>query len=98
MKAGESGIAKAAGADLYFERRGAGPPLLLIAGGGGDCGAYRALADDLASDYTVLTYDRRGNSRSPLHYEPVEISMARAERGRARRAAGLRLRIRADLR
>jgi acetyltransferase/esterase len=76
MSSWTSGIAKADGADLYFERRGAGPPLLLIAGGGGDGGAYWPLANELASDYTVLAYDRRGNSRSPLHHEPAEISMA----------------------
>jgi acetyltransferase/esterase len=62
---GISGTVPADGADLYFERRGDGPPLLLIAGGGGDCGYYSALASLLASEYTVLSYDRRGNSRSP---------------------------------
>ena len=56
-----SGVAPADGADLYFERRGDGPPLLLIAGGGGDCGAFEALADILASSYTVLSYDRRAH-------------------------------------
>lgn len=71
-----SGVVPTDGADLYFERRGDGPPLLLIAGGGGDCGAFEALADILASSYTVLSYDRRGNSRSPLHYAPVPITIA----------------------
>jgi pimeloyl-ACP methyl ester carboxylesterase len=71
-----TGVARTEGADLYFERRGDGPPLLLIAGGGGDCGASEAMADILASGYTVLSYDRRGNSRSPLHYPPVPITMA----------------------
>lgn len=71
-----TGVAKTEGADLYFERRGDGPPLLLIAGGGGDCGAFEAMTDILASGYTVLSYDRRGNSRSPLHYAPVPITMA----------------------
>ncbi|HEU5003348.1 MAG TPA: alpha/beta hydrolase [Actinomycetota bacterium] len=68
-------MAHADGADLYFERRGSGPPLLLIAGGGGDCGVYGPLADLLAADFTVLTYDRRGNSRSPLHYPPRPIQV-----------------------
>jgi pimeloyl-ACP methyl ester carboxylesterase len=63
------------GADLYVERRGDGPPLLLITGGGGDCGSYTALADIMAADYTVLTYDRRGNSRSPLHHPPAPITI-----------------------
>jgi pimeloyl-ACP methyl ester carboxylesterase len=73
---GASGIAPADGADLYYERRGEGPPLLLIAGGGGDCGYFSALASILADDYTVLTYDRRGNSRSPLHQAPASIEIA----------------------
>ncbi len=71
-----SGVARADGADLYFERMGDGPPLMMIAGGGGDCGGYRPVASVLASDYTVLTYDRRGNSRSPLHHAPAEMTMA----------------------
>jgi|SRR5579875_1269336 len=71
-----SGLAPADGTDLYYERRGAGPPLLMITGGGGDSGYYAAAADILASDYTVITYDRRGNSRSRLHGEPVPITMA----------------------
>ena len=76
LRTESSGTATADGAELYFERRGEGPPLLLIAGGGGDCGAYWPLANELASYYTVLTYDRRGNSRSPLQHAPAEISMA----------------------
>ena len=71
-----SGTVAADGADIYYEQRGAGPPLLLITGGGGDCGGYAALADILAADYTVLTYDRRGNSRSPLRRPPAPITMA----------------------
>jgi pimeloyl-ACP methyl ester carboxylesterase/DNA-binding transcriptional MerR regulator len=54
------------GCSLYYERRGDGPGLLLVVGGGGDCAYYTAMADILASSYTVVTYDRRGNSRSTL--------------------------------
>lgn len=63
-------------ADIYYERRGEGPALLLITGGGGDAGYYTALADLMASQYTVLSYDRRGNSRSRLPRGPVPITMA----------------------
>lgn len=58
------GVLEVDDASLYYERRGQGPALLMIAGAGGDAGMYRAAADLLASDYTVITYDRRGNSRS----------------------------------
>jgi|GEM_PF-234965 len=51
---------------LHYERRGQGPGLLLITGGGGDCAYYTALADILAASCTVLSYDRAGNSRSVL--------------------------------
>jgi pimeloyl-ACP methyl ester carboxylesterase len=71
-----SGVAAADGADLYFERRGDGPPLLMIAGGGGDCGVYSAVAGILAREYAVVTYDRRGNSRSPLHHGRVKTTIA----------------------
>ncbi|MFD4601456.1 alpha/beta fold hydrolase [Streptomyces sp. NPDC058464] len=52
------------GADLHYEVRGAGPALLMISGAGGDAGYYSAVAEDLADAFTVITYDRRGNSRS----------------------------------
>lgn len=71
-----SGMAPATGTDLYYERRGSGPALLLIVGGGGDCGYYEGLAGVLADEFTVLSYDRRGNSRSVLHGAPGPLVMA----------------------
>ncbi|MFC4501452.1 MULTISPECIES: alpha/beta fold hydrolase [Streptomyces] len=59
-----SGLFDVAGTGLYFEVRGSGPALLMISGAGGDAGYYTAVADDLADAFTVITYDRRGNSRS----------------------------------
>jgi pimeloyl-ACP methyl ester carboxylesterase len=53
------------GATLYYEVRGDGPVVLLICGGIYDAAGYAALAERLADRYTVITYDRRGNSRSP---------------------------------
>ncbi|GAA3419908.1 hypothetical protein [Streptosporangium vulgare] len=54
------------GATLHYEVRGSGPLLLLIPGGAGDAASYDGIADDLAADYTVASYDPRGLSRSPL--------------------------------
>lgn len=54
------------GATLHYEVRGGGPVLLLVCGGIYDAQGYADLADALADRYTVVTYDRRGNSRSPL--------------------------------
>ncbi len=57
---------KVPGAALHYEVRGTGPLLLLICGGVYDADGYAGLADQLADRFTVVTYDRRGNSRSPL--------------------------------
>ena len=59
------------GATLYYEVRGTGPTLLLICGGVYDAAGYAGLAQRLADRYTVVTYDRRGNSRSPLTGPPA---------------------------
>jgi pimeloyl-ACP methyl ester carboxylesterase len=53
------------GAALYYEKQGTGPAVLLIAGSTGDAGHFTRAADMLADEFTVVTYDRRGNSRSP---------------------------------
>lgn len=60
------------GVRLYYEIRGSGPVLLLIAGGGTDAGVFEGVAHFLADDYTVVTYDPRGNSRSPLDGPPED--------------------------
>src|SRR5947207_6598259 len=54
------------GATLYYELRGSGPVLLMMPGGPADAGAFRRIAENLASDYTVVTYDPRGLSHSTL--------------------------------
>jgi pimeloyl-ACP methyl ester carboxylesterase len=54
------------GANLFYETIGSGPLLLLIHGGGGDGRAFTGIAGYLKDAYTVVTYDRRGLSRSTL--------------------------------
>ena len=53
------------GAEIYCERRGNGPLLLLMAVSGmEDAGFYSSAAFDiLAGKFTVVSYDRRCNSR-----------------------------------
>ena len=53
------------GIRIYYEKRGRGPAVLFVSGASGDAGHWTAVADILADAYTVITYDRRGNSRSP---------------------------------
>lgn len=61
----DRGTVVANGTVLYREVRGDGLPLLLIIGSTGDAGWYESAARLLAEEFTVVTYDRRGNSRSP---------------------------------
>jgi pimeloyl-ACP methyl ester carboxylesterase len=60
----QSGMLDVDGAQLYYEMRGQGPALLLIPGAGGDAGYFSGLAEELSDAFTVINYDRRGNSRS----------------------------------
>lgn len=53
------------GARIYHEVRGSGPSVLFIAGATGDGGHFRRVAEILSDEFTVVTYDRRANSRSP---------------------------------
>jgi pimeloyl-ACP methyl ester carboxylesterase len=55
---------RAAGIDWYCEARGRGPHVVLIPSGEGDCGSFTRVADDLAEDFSVLTFDMPGFSRS----------------------------------
>jgi pimeloyl-ACP methyl ester carboxylesterase len=54
------------GARLYYETRGGGPLMLMVPGSNGEAGAFEMVAEHLAAQYTVVTYDRRGFSRSQL--------------------------------
>jgi acetyltransferase/esterase len=54
------------GARLFYETRGDGPLMLLVPGASGSGDAFRGVAEHLARDYSVITYDRRGFSRSEL--------------------------------
>jgi pimeloyl-ACP methyl ester carboxylesterase len=53
------------GANIYREMRGSGPSVLFVVGATGDGGHFDRVAEILSDEFTVVTYDRRGNSRSP---------------------------------
>jgi pimeloyl-ACP methyl ester carboxylesterase len=74
-----SGVVETEGDAIYYEVRGQGPPLLMISGGGGDAGFYTFVADILAEDYKVITYDRRGNSRSSRN-DPQNFQISQQSR------------------
>ena len=67
---------QANGTVLHTETRGRGPAVLLIAGAGGDAAELAGVAATLADQFTVTTYDRRGNSRSPRPAGWAQTSLA----------------------
>jgi pimeloyl-ACP methyl ester carboxylesterase len=72
----ETRMVKVPGATLYVEVRGSGPLLLCITGGPTDAGMFTDLGGRLADRYTVVSYDQRGHSRSPLDREPEDIPVS----------------------
>ncbi|MEU0096520.1 alpha/beta fold hydrolase [Kribbella sp. NPDC006257] len=63
------------GASLYYEVRGSGPLLLILAGGDGGANASDLLVEQLAGHYAVVTYDRRGLSRSTRQDEADNLDL-----------------------
>jgi pimeloyl-ACP methyl ester carboxylesterase len=58
---------------IYYRTAGSGPPLILIGGGPSNADTLSALAGQLATSRTVITYDRRGYSRSRLD-DPSQLA------------------------
>lgn len=69
----QSGRITTEGDSLYYEVRGHGAPLIMIAGANGDADEFHLIAEILADEYKVITYDRRAKARStmnsPQHFE-----------------------------
>jgi pimeloyl-ACP methyl ester carboxylesterase len=64
------------GATLHYEVRGTGPVLLISQSGEGDAGRSTDLVDQLTDSCTVVTYDRRGLSRSALDNPAQGVTLA----------------------
>ncbi|QIN84674.1 alpha/beta fold hydrolase [Rubrobacter tropicus] len=75
MNQSRTGTLKVPGATLYYEVRGAGPVLLMIPGGPADAGGFAPIRDILSDRYTVVTYDPRGLSRSPLDGDALDVTV-----------------------
>jgi pimeloyl-ACP methyl ester carboxylesterase len=54
------------GARLYYETHGSGPVMLMVPGATGAANIFQRVTAHLAAHYTIVTYDRRGFSQSPL--------------------------------
>ncbi len=64
------------GATLHYQLAGRGPVLLLAQSGEGDADRTVDLVPHLADSFTVVTYDRRGLSRSTLDDPARPVTMA----------------------
>ncbi len=52
------------GTPIALERRGAGPPVVVVAGAANDRHGDEPLVAELTAEYSVVTYDRRGRGDS----------------------------------
>ena len=69
------GMLDVPGASLCYEVQGSGPALLLIPGGPADAAGFRRLAGLLSDEFSVVTYDPRGLSRSSVEDPRQEIAV-----------------------
>jgi pimeloyl-ACP methyl ester carboxylesterase len=84
-----AGRVRTEGDELYYEVRGRGRPLLMIPPAGGDGWHYSYVADILANEYKVITFDRRANARSTINVpQNFEISQQSRDAVAVLRAAG----------
>ncbi len=59
--------------ELYYEEHGAGEPLLLIMGWGGNAATWKPQLPDLAERYRVIAFDNRGAGRTSAPHQPYSI-------------------------
>jgi hypothetical protein len=62
----QASILEVPGVRLYYEIYGSGPVILMVPGATGSAYSFQRVREHLAAYYTVVTYDRRGFSRSQL--------------------------------
>jgi len=65
---------RAGSLDMWVERQGTGPDVLLIAGLGDPAEAWQFQLDGLADRYRLTAYDNRGMGRTPLPAEPFTVA------------------------
>ena len=61
------------GVSLYYEEAGSGPPLLLIAGLGGNRNSWATVVPVLSTRYRVFTFDNRGTGKSAVPTGPYSM-------------------------
>ena len=77
------------GTALWFEQRGAGPDVLLIAGLSDPLEAWQAQLDGFAGSRRVTAFDNRGAGRTPLPDAPLTVPAMADDAAAVLRAAGV---------
>jgi len=67
-------IVAANGIEMYYERRGEGPPLLFFNGSGATLETASILLDPYAARFDVLAHDQRGLGRTSIPDGPYEMA------------------------
>ena len=84
------GATIAAGAiETYYDRRGEGPEVFLIAGLGDPAEAWEAQLEGLSDRYTVTASDNRGTGRVPLPAGPLTLEILADDAAALMRALGV---------
>ncbi len=66
---------EAGDAEIWVERRGEGPDVLLIAGLSDPAEAWQFQLEGLAERYRLTAFDNRGAGRTPLPEGPLSVPM-----------------------
>jgi pimeloyl-ACP methyl ester carboxylesterase len=67
---------RVAGATVFYRVLGSGPLLLILSGGHGDADTSEGLCNQLSDRYRIVTYDRRGLSRSKIETSDQNLTLA----------------------
>lgn len=89
MKRTTNGFVNADGVDLWFEQRGEGPDVLLIAGLTDPAEAWAAQLAGLSDRYRVTAFDNRGSGRSPMIPEGFTVADTADDAAALLRALGI---------
>ena len=82
-------VAPSAGVDLYYERAGTGPPVLLVMGLGMNATGWWRTIPVLARGFTVLSFDNRGVGRSGRPPGPYSMAQMAGDAVAVLDAAGV---------
>jgi pimeloyl-ACP methyl ester carboxylesterase len=74
----ESFMHRVEGIDWYCQQQGAGPTIVLVPSGEGDCTSFDPVAAQLADRFSILTFDMPGFSRTSAPPDPRDLTPVKA--------------------